>query len=209
MSRLRADSFLWTIVCVAVSLAGLPCGAGAQIAYPEKEVVVRGMPQLTAASADPTDVLKISLAIVIGNKGVCCGKDSALEDSAERANPKSLKEIAEKLKGRHLLSDGRPIMVTTEFLTAAEVNAGHIIYMLQNQHAPLMEWNSQVYVVRGVTYVESEYNSEGNVSTMDTVHTFLLEDVRYSDAKRRITFDRTKENAGQVGGFLFVGWKTQ
>lgn len=209
MSRLRAISSLLTTVSLAFVLACIPVGVGAQVAYPDKEVLVHGLPELMARSADPTDVLKTSLAIIIGNKSVCCGKDSALEDTVERADPKSLKDLADKLKGRHLLSDGRPIVLTTEFLTPDEINAGHIIYMLENQHAPLMEWNSQMYVVRGVTYVESEYNAEGNISKLYTVHTFLLEDVRYSDARRRVTFDRTKENAGQVEGFLFLGWQKQ
>ena len=209
MLRLRAISCLVAIACLACVLVCLPAELLAQVAYPEKEVLVHGLSGLMASSADPTDVLKASLSIVIGNKGVCCGKDSALEDSVERADSKSLKDVAERLKGRHLLSDGRPIVVTTEFMTADEVNAGHIIYMLENQHAPLMEWNSQVYVVRGVTYVESEYNADGNISKLYTVHTFLLEDVRYSDARRQVTFDRTKENAGQVEGFLFVGWQKQ
>lgn len=209
MSRLRATSSLATIICLALCFGCIPAGLWAQVAYPEKEVLVHGLPEFTAASEDPTDVLKASLATIINKKGVCCGKDSALEDSLDRADPKSLKDVADKLKGRHLLSDGRPISVTTEFLTAGEVNAGHIIYVLENQHALLMEWNSQVYVVRGVTYVESEYNAEGNISKLYTVHTFLLEDVRYSNARRQVTFDRTKENAGEVEGFLFVSWHMQ
>ena len=209
MSRLRAASSFLTVLCLAGTLAVIPSGAQAQIAYPEKEVLVHGLPEFSARSSDLTDVLKTSLAMVIRNKGVCCGKDSALQDTIERADPKSLKEIAEKLKGRQLLSDGRPITVTTEFLTAAEVGADHIIYMLQNQHAAVMEWNSQLYVVRGVTYVESESNVEGSVSKLNSVHTFLLEDVRYSDARRQVVFDRTKENAGTVQGFLFVAWQTE
>ena len=154
-------------------------------------------------------MLATCLAIIIHKKAVCCDKDSALEDAVERADPKSLKDVADKLKGRHLLSDGRPIMVTAEFLTPSEVNAGHIIYMLQNQHAPLMEWNSQLYVVLGVTYVESVNYSEGAASKMDTVHKFLLEDVGYSDSRRVVDFDRLTENTGRVQGFLFVDWKPQ
>jgi len=209
MSRLRATSSLVTVLCLAGTFAVIPSGLQGQVAYPEKEVLVHDLPVLVARSSDPTDVVKTSLDIIIHKKSVCCGKDSALEDSVERADPKSLKDVAEKLKGRQLLSDGRPIAVTTEFLTAAEVNAGHIIYMLENQHAPLMEWNSQVYVVRGVTYVESEYNAEGSISKLFTIHAFLLEDVRYSGARRQVVFDRTKENAGQVQGFLSVAWQMQ
>jgi hypothetical protein len=36
---------------------------------------------------------------------VCCGRDSALEDSAQAADARSLKEIATTLDGRQLLGD--------------------------------------------------------------------------------------------------------
>ena len=75
------------------------------------------------------------------------------------ADPKSLKDIASKLQGRHILSDGRPIMVAAEFLTPDQVNAGHLMYVIREKHAPLMESNSRVYVVYGVTYVAVDDSS--------------------------------------------------
>ena len=35
------------------------------------------------------------------------------------ADPSSLKEIASKVEGKQLLSDGRPIMITADFLPSA------------------------------------------------------------------------------------------
>ena len=98
-------------------------------------------------------MLVASLEIVFHDKEVCCGKDSALEDSVQSSNPKSLKDIANKLQGRHLLGDGRPIMVTVEYLKPEQVNGGHLIYMLTKKHAPLMMWNAHLYIVDGITYV--------------------------------------------------------
>lgn len=208
MSRFQiVERSCLAVASLIVALAGL--AAQGQVAYPEKEAHVQDLPNFVAASSDPTDVLATSLATIIHKKSICCGKDSALEDSVQRADPKSLKDVANRLQGRHLLSDGRPIAVTAEFLAPHEVNVGHIIYMLQHQRAALMLWNSQVYVLRGVTYVETEYNAEGSVSVLFTVHTFLLEDVRYSDGRRQVIFDRTKENAAQVQEFLFVAWQQQ
>jgi hypothetical protein len=46
----------------------------------------------------------------------------------QSSDPKSLKDSAGKLQGRHLLSDGRPLMVTVEYLTPDQINAGHLIY---------------------------------------------------------------------------------
>jgi hypothetical protein len=112
-----------------------------------------------------------------------------------------LKDIASKLQGRHLLSDGRPIIATVEYLTPDQVNAGHLIYMLAANHAPLMMWNSHLYVVDGLTYVE-DVDNDGGVTYV--THKFLLQDARFSDSRRRVPFDRLTEDAGEVQGLLFV-----
>jgi hypothetical protein len=189
--------------CVPASCLALCCLAyGQQVAYPEQEVRVNDLLSLTARSPHTADVLATSLEILFNDKEVCCGKNSALEDSIESADPKSLKDVASKLQGRHLLSDGRAIMVTTEFLTPDQVNAGHLITMIRNQRTALMMWNSRVYVVYGVTYVgTADYSTN---ETAYAVHKFLLEDVRFSDSRRSVSFDRLTEDAGKVQGLLFV-----
>ncbi|MGA9308548.1 MAG: hypothetical protein WBW31_24340 [Candidatus Sulfotelmatobacter sp.] len=194
--RLLAD-------CAPALCLALCCLAyGQQVVYPEQEVRVNDLPSLTARSPHAPDVLATSLEILFNDKEVCCGKNSALEDSIESADPKSLKDVAGKLQGRHLLSDGRAIMVTTEFLTPDQVNAGHLITMIRNQRAALMMWNSRVYVVYGVTYVGTVYYSTNQ--TAYAVHKFLLEDVRFSGSRRAVSFDRLTEDAGKVQGLLFV-----
>ena len=146
-------------------------------------------------------MLATSLEIVFNEKEVCCGKDSALEDSVAAADPKSLKDIAGKLQGRHLLSDGRAITVTAEYLTPDQVSAGHLIYMLAANHAPLMLWNSHLDVVDGASYVES-FDPDGGVAYV--THKFFLQDTRFSDSRRAVTFDRVTEDAGKVQGLLFL-----
>jgi len=196
--RMTRSAFLTG--CVATScLATLAHG---QFAYPEKEIRVQDLPALTTRSTHSADVLATSLEILFNDKEVCCGKNSALEDSVEAADPKSLKDIASRLQGRHLLSDGRAIMVTTEYLTPDQVNADHLITMIRNQHAALMEWNSRVYVVYGVTYVETDDYSTNEIAY--AVHKFLLQDVRFSDSRRAVSFDRLTEDASKVQGLLFV-----
>jgi hypothetical protein len=194
--RLLAD-------CAPALCLALCCLAyGQQVAYPEQEVRVQDLPSLTARSPHAADVLATSLEILFNDKEVCCRKNSALEDSIESADPKSLKDIASKLQGRHLLSDGRAIMVTTEFLTPDQVSAGHLIAMIRNQHASLMMWNSRVYVLEGVTYVGTvDYSTN---ETAYAVHKFVLQDVRFSDSRRAVTFDRLTEDASKVQGVLFV-----
>jgi hypothetical protein len=186
---------------VAVACLAAGCLANGQVTYPEQELRIHDLPSLTARTTHSSDVLVTSLEIVFNDKEICCGKDSALEDSVESADPKSLKDITGKLQGRHLLSDGRPIMITEEYLTPDQVNAGHLIYMLREKRAPLMMWNSHLYVVAGVTYVERIDDSD---EISYAVHKFLLKDVRFSDSRREISFDRITEDAGRVEGLLFL-----
>jgi hypothetical protein len=142
------------------------------------------------------------LEIVFDDKQICCGKDSALEDSVQSSDPKSLKDIAGKLQGRHLLSDGRPLMVTVEYLTPDQINAGHLIYMLRENHAPLMMWNSHLFVVNGLSCVESIDSSDAGIAY--AIHKFLLQDVRSSDSRREVIFDHVTEDARKVQGLLFL-----
>jgi len=189
--------------CLAAFWFGV-CPARGQVVYPEKEVRVRDLPMVTAQSSHAAEVLAASLEVVIHDRQVCCGKDSALQDSLEAADPKSLKDVAEKLQGRHLLSDGRAIVVTAEFLTLDRVNAGNLIAKIIDQNAPLMAWDSHVYVVGGITFAEIVNYVDGVSSETRAVQKFLLQDVRYSDARRAVTFDRAKDDAGKVQGLLFV-----
>lgn len=184
----------------------LACFAYGQAAPPDKEVHVRDLPSITAQSVHAADVLGAALEIVLRDKAVCCCKNSALADSLDRSDPKSLKDIASKLQGRHLLSDGRPIMVTTEYLPPDAVNSGHMINMISNQHPALMEWNDRLYVVYAVTYVETSYAETGD---MNVVHKFLLQDPRYSDSRREVSLDRITEDPGKVQGLLLVESKPQ
>jgi hypothetical protein len=187
----------------ALCLALCCCLAyGLQVAYPEQEVRVNDLPSLTARSPHAADVLATSLEILFNDKEVCCGKNSALEDSLESADPKSLKDIASKLQGRHLLSDGRAITVTTEYLTPDQVNAGHLIAMIRTKRAALMMWNSRVYVLYGVTYVGTVDYPASEIAY--AVHKFFLQDVRFSDSRRAFSFDRLTEDASKVQGVLFV-----
>jgi hypothetical protein len=196
------SAFLLSASCVALACLALGCFAYSQVAYPEKQILVHDLASLTARSMHRSDALATSLEIVFNNQDVCCGKNSALEDSVQSADPKSLKDIASKLQGRHLLSDGRPIAVTAEYLTPDQVNAGHLIYMLAANHVPLMIWNAHSYVVCGVTYVETDNYSDGSIAY--AVHKFLLQDVRFSDSRRAVSFDRLTEDASKVQGLLFL-----
>jgi hypothetical protein len=165
-----------------------------------------------ARSHDPSDVLLTSLDTVFHDRDVCCGKDSALEDSVLAADPKSLKDVANRLEGRHLLSDGRPITVIAEYQTPDQVNSGRLIRVILHQHAPLMMWNSNLYVVHGVVYLWTASGGDPTSSgmiTMTVIHKFLLWDTRYSDSRREVVFDRDTDDPKNVQGLLFLEAKPQ
>jgi hypothetical protein len=200
--RLRPEPALLLVARGTVaSCLALCCLAYGQAFYPNQEIHIHDLPPLTARSTHAPDVLAASLEIVFNDKEVCCGKDSALEDSVQSSDPKSLKDIASKLQGRHLLSDGRAVTVTAEYLAPDQVSAGHLIYMLAANHAPLMLWNSHLYVVEGASYAE-DFNADGGAYYV--THKFFLRDTRFSDSRREVSFDRVTEDASKVQGLLFL-----
>jgi len=175
--------------------------------YPSiQEVRVSELPVRVARSHERADVLRASLSTIVHDKSVCCGKDSALEDSVERADPLSLQDTAAKLQGRHLLSDGSPIMVTATYIDPQAVNGALLIATLREKHAVLLGWNSHLYVCYGVTYRE-DYDADGGV--MVTILTFLLIDPRHSGSRRDIVFDRATDDWSKVQGMLWVSFAPQ
>lgn len=123
---------------------------------------------------------------------MCCGKNSALVDSLASADATSLKDVAGKLEGRHLLSDGRPILIKTNYLSPEVVNAGNMIDMMLDQHAALLEWNSHLYVVHGVKFI---WEPDGQGHTFPVVQKLMLTDTRYSDSRREVVFTRGVDGA--------------
>jgi len=194
--------FLLPAVYVVASCLTLCSFATSQVAYPEQEIRIHDLPSLTARSTHASEVLATSLEIVFNDRQVCCGYNSALEEVVPSSDPKSLEDIANNLEGRHLQSDGRPIRVTAEFLPPNAVNSGRLIGMILSQHPALMEWNSHLYVVCGVTYVESVDYSTG--SEMKAIHKILLQDERFSDSRRDVFFDRLSDDWARVQGLLLV-----
>ncbi len=195
-----------------LSLSGLAQG---QLINVDQEIGVHDLPSMLAPSRHSSDVLATSLATIIHDSEVCCRKDSALEFSVERADPKSLQDVATRLNGRHVLGDGRSVMVKAEFLPADKANAGYLIGAMTTQHAMLMQWNSHIYVIHGLIYLwmasggspDRSPDTGGALTTV--VHKFLLWDTGYSDSRREVVFNRDTDDLSKVQGFLFVDVKPQ
>ncbi len=190
------------LLCLVVSLAyGQDSSAGYPLLRPNLELRVPNLPALKARTKDRSDVLLTSLDIIFHNHDICCGRDSALEDSAQQADPRSMKDIVAKLQGRHLLGDGRPITVSIIDMMPYSTNPSPIVDALAKQQALLMMWNSRLYVLVGSLYDEAYY---GDGTRTDTVNKFYLVDARYSDARRDVTFTRTKDDWNDVQGLLLL-----
>jgi hypothetical protein len=194
-SAFRCFVKFFVVACLSVVCLGQ---AGTYVSI--QEVRVSGLPVLVAPSRQPMHVLLTSLATIVHDKSVCCDEYSALRDNIDRADPLSLKDVADKLRGRHPLSDGRPIMVMADYFDPATVNASTLIITLRDQRAMLFEWNSHLYVCNGVTY-RRDYDPDTGAQ-LNTILKFHLLDTRYSDSRRKVVFDREADDWSKVQGML-------
>lgn len=193
------------VLCLA--LGGLASG---QILNQDNEIQVHDLPSLMARTSHASDILLTSLDTIFHDHDICCGRDSALVDSAEAADPHSLKDVASKLDGRHLLGDGRPIKVNAKYVNTDAMNSGDIITTIANQHAPLMEWNSHIYVVRGVIFFWAAYGGgDQGYTPVTVIRKFLLVDTRYSDSRRDVVLDREGADLNKAKGMLFLQWSSE
>ena len=211
MRKLQTYGSASRLLIQGIALGVALCGfARGQVLNQDQVIEVHDLPSLQARSPHSSAVLLTSLDTILHDREICCGKDSALEDSAGAADPKSLKDVAGKLQGRHLLSDGRPIRVTATYATSDAVNSGMLVSWFQNNHAALMQWNSRVYVVHGIVYQWTATGSpDSGEQTGTVIHKFLLWDTRYSDSRREAVFNRETDDLSKVEGFLFVDVKPE
>lgn len=166
--------------------------------HPNQEIRVANLPSITARSTDSSAVLATALETALHDKTLCCGKDSALED-AVLSDPQSLKELSVRLQGRHLLSDGRPIVVNAEYVPQASITSGLIIGTLLDQKVPLIERKSHFYVLYGAIFNETRYYGGARQYAL---HKLLLLDPRFSDGRREVVFNRETDDWDKVRGLL-------
>lgn len=190
------------LACLALaSLAAVSASAqdtSGYVFHPNQEVRVSDLPALTAQSANKSAVLAAALQTILQDKAVCCGKNSALEDTVLSAPP-SLKELSAKLQGKHVLSDGRSVMASAEFVPRSSITPDFMISSLMDQHALLMDWNSHFYVLYGAIFDETVY-ADGQ--RQFAVRKLLLLDPRFSDQRRDVEFNRESDDWEKVDGLL-------
>jgi hypothetical protein len=90
------------------------------------------------------------------------------------------------------------------------MSASYVVAAMTSQRAPLMEWNSHIYVVHGLVFFWTESGTpDAPASPVPVVRKFLLWDTRYSDSRREVVFNRDSDDLGKVQGFLFIQVKPQ
>lgn len=198
---LGGPGFRFLATCVVASCLACIFASAQTYYHPNQEVRISDLPSVTAKSKHAADVLAASAETVFRDKEICCGKNSALEDRIQMADPRSLKDVGDKLRGRQLLSDGRPIMVEADYVPEASVNAGLLIADFREKQPLLVQWNSHIYVAYGVIYQETVDASSG---VSDAIDKIFLRDMRFSDERRDIVFDRLTDDWGKVEGVLLL-----
>ena len=190
------------LLCLVSLAYGQDVPPSSAVVKPNQEIRVAHLPRLAARSPDPSYVLLTSLDIIFHDHGICCARDSALGDSAAAVDPASTKDIVAKLQGRHLMSDGRPVMVTVvDLAPQATRNPGTVVNALSNKRAMLLMWNSHLYVLYGARFDEALY-TDGSLTK--TINQLFLLDTRYSDSRREVSFTREKDDWNQVEGLLLL-----
>jgi hypothetical protein len=192
---------IWLLIVVAgaVKAHTQDIPGGWVLVHPNQEVRVESLPTIVAESRDRSDVMVADVAMAVMDPAVCCGRKSALEDEPALSNGASLKEVGEKLRGKHYLDSGETIVVSDSYWPAASVNAESIVRSLAQQHPLLMDWDGHLYVIYGADFDEYSYSSGG---FGDVIKKLLLVDARYSGKRRYVTFDRQTDDWGKVTGLL-------
>jgi len=182
------------------------CG---QVVRRNQEMRIASLPSTVAASTSKSDVLVASVATAVMNPDICCGRRSALEDQILAATAStgkiSLKELGEKLRGKHYLDDGSSIFVADQFSPAVQTDPNRvgprdIISSLMSQRPLLMNWAGHLYVLYGVVFDECLDSDNGY--DFPAIRTLLLIDTRFSGPRRYVSFNRQTDDWGKVTGFL-------
>lgn len=197
--RLRLPAATLLLVLVSCLNAVSQSEGDTYVFHPNLEVQIASLPSTVAASKGQSAVIVASVATVVMDPEVCCGRNSALEDEAASVNTLSLKELGEKVRGKHYLNSGASILVADQYWPGASVNAEVIVGSLTAQRPLLMDWGGHLYVLYGAVFDEYKYNSG---VTMHNIRKLLLVDTRYADDRRYLAFDRQTDDWGKVAGLL-------
>lgn len=190
--------FTCLVLATLATVWGFAQDAPGYVFHPNQDVRVTHLPTITAQAANRAAVLAAALETILQDKAVCCGKNSALEDTV-LSTPLPLRELSAKLQGKHVLSDGRSVMVSADYVPQGSITPDLMISSLMDQHAMLINWGSHFYVLYGAIFDETVY-ADGQ--RQFAIRKLLLLDPRFSDQRRDVEFNRENDDWGKVEGLL-------
>ena len=156
------------------------------VVHPNREVRVADLSSPTSPSAN---AIAGDLEIILHNPAICCGKNSALEN--EVTSPSSLQELSSKLQGRHVLGDGRSVVLNAEYTARSSMTPDLIISTLLDQRAPILEWKLHFYVLYGAVFDETRYDDGRR---QYAIKRLLLRDPRHLDERGEVSFNRESDD---------------
>jgi len=171
-------------------------------------LTVSGLPLRTASSTDPAAVLSAALETIFHDPDVCCGKNSALQAVVLGADPLSLNDLSNRIRGSYVLDDGRRVILTAEYVPPSSINPAPIIASLAKNQAALVEWKSHLYVLYGAIFDETRGRTPGTGNVL-AIHKLLLLDTRFSDARRETSLDREGNIQTDLQGLLILKLEPQ
>jgi hypothetical protein len=176
-------------------------GNGISAVHADQEAVVEYVHLQPAASDDSKAAIAAAVATIINNPKVCCGENSSLGATPVTDERVSLRDLGNKIGGRHVLSDGRYVNVTANYIPAGTLSSDQIIFPLTKQQPMLMMWKSHVYVLYGALFDDTIY-TDGHHDY--AIRKLLLLDPAAAEPDRKTAFDRQKDDWSQVEGLLLL-----
>ena len=196
---IRVAFFLVLAVSVTpIAVCQAPNTSDAISTIPNQRVTV-DVASYVATPDDPLDALQTTVATVLRDPTICCGKGSSLYARLSAADAASLPRVGERLRGKHSFPYGSAFTIEDHYWPRESVRAEDIIASLMQKRPLLMDWDGHIYALYGAVF---DLNKHSSGIEERVVRSFLLLDTRYSDGRRFVKFDRQKDSWQKVRGFL-------
>jgi hypothetical protein len=168
---------------------------------PNQTVRIHHVELRSASNTGPGGSLSALLQAIFHDPEVCCDKDSALQHDVELLASNSLQAVNDKLKGRHVMRDGRWVTIDTQYAGEASIVSAALISNVLQGQLVLLEWDSHVYLLKSVTFDETRYTD----GTSDyVIRGMMVLDPQSKTKNMEVNYNRQKDDWGNIKSLLIV-----